>query len=578
MKVLGFEGTAHTAGVGIVETDPADPDRCVVLANRVDMHRPETGGIHPREAAQHHVETLPGLLRSALEDADCTLDGLDGIAFSQGPGLGPCLRTVATVARALALRHDLPLAGVNHCVAHLEIGRAMTDAVDPVMLYASGGNTQVIAEARGRYRVFGETLDIGIGNALDKFARGHGVAFPGGPRIEKLAEEGARMLEGSGGGPEALPELPYSVKGMDVSFSGFLSAADQLIRDGTPLEVACHAFQEWAYAMLVETTERAMAHAGKDEVLLGGGVGRNLRLQKMLADMAEARGASFHVPAAPLLSDNGAMIAWNGLLAIRAGHAVPPEGSPVDQTYRTDAVDLVWRAPAARATQAVPPDPLVSGATGAEAEVVPASFLGRPVMVKRRHPKTYRHSRIERRLVSARVRHEVQVLGEAWTAGVRVPRVLDADPSEGTLVMETVPGPTVKAVLRSAAGAGEAGLEGTGSSTAFVSMFADIGTQVARLHDAGLVHGDLTTSNLVLDAQKRPVLIDFGLAEKTVEREPRAVDLHVLQEALTSSHGGAGPLWEAFYASYRATAPDAKGVVHRFEDLIARGRYRSMTG
>jgi N6-L-threonylcarbamoyladenine synthase/N6-L-threonylcarbamoyladenine synthase/protein kinase Bud32 len=326
MLALGIEGTAHTVGVGIVD------DSCQVLANEYDMVRPERGGIHPREAANHHAIAVVPLLRKALEAARVRGSDLDVVAFSQGPGLGPCLRTVATAARSLALALDRPLVGVNHCVAHLEIGRAVTDAQDPVLLYVSGGNTQVIAFARGRYRVFGETLDIGIGNMLDKFARECGLPFPGGPVVERFAASGSALLP-----------LPYSVKGMDVAFSGMLTAALALRRDGRSLEDLAFSIQEVAFAMLTEVTERAMAYAGKDEVLLGGGVARNRRLQEMTSRMAADRGARMFVPPGDLCVDNGAMIAWTGLVMHRAGVRVALRDTEIDQRFRTDEVAVTWR-------------------------------------------------------------------------------------------------------------------------------------------------------------------------------------------------------------------------------------------
>ncbi len=561
MKVLGIEATAHTCGVGIAESDPDDPERARVLANRVSMIRPEKGGIHPREAADHHVEDLPRLLHAALADARLSAADLQGIAFSQGPGLGPCLRTAATAARALALRHRLPLVGVNHCVAHLEIGRATTGARDPVLLYASGANTQVIAEARGRYRVFGETLDIGIGNALDKFAREQGLPFPGGPRIEELAAQGSAERASS---RATLPELPYSVKGMDVAFSGTVHAAEALLRQGTSLPMVCHALQEWTFAMLTEVTERAIAHTGKDEVLLGGGVARNRRLQAMMRTMAEDRGASFHCPDPPLLSDNGAMIAWNGLLALRADHATPLDASFIDQKQRTDEIELVWRdaRPLLAAARHAGPDGVV--ARGAEAEIRRTRFLGRAAVVKARLPKRYRDPVIERALVGARVRHETLLLQEARAAGAAVPAVLDADPSAGSLVLEELPGEPLREAVRR-------GPEGTGAA------FVRLGAMVAGLHREGLVHGDLTTSNVQLTPDRRVFLLDFGLSERSAEPEARAVDLHVLQEALESTHEGSGPLWEAFLSGYR-TWDGAERVLAQLSSLEARGRYMSASG
>ncbi len=326
MLALGIEGTAHTVGVGIVD------EHCRILANVYDMLRPEKGGIHPREAANHHAELIVPLIAKAAGVAGIELHDLDLIAFSQGPGLGPCLRTVATAARALALSLDLPILGVNHCVAHLEIGRGVTDAKDPVLLYVSGGNTQVIAFARGRYRVFGETLDIGIGNLLDKFARECGLAFPGGPILERLALQGSRLLP-----------LPYSVKGMDVAFSGMLTAALALRTHGASLEDLAFSIQEVAFAMLTEVTERAMAHVDKGEVLLGGGVARNRRLQEMVGRMASDRGATMFVPPGDLCIDNGAMIAWTGLEMHRGGVRMTIHGTTVDQRFRTDEVSVTWR-------------------------------------------------------------------------------------------------------------------------------------------------------------------------------------------------------------------------------------------
>ena len=326
MHALGIEGTAHTVGIGIVD------DACRILANVYDMVKPEKGGIHPREAANHHAEMVVPLIRKAVDVAGLDLSDVDLVAFSQGPGLGPCLRTVATAARALSLALEVPILGVNHCVAHLEIGRGVTAAKDPVLLYVSGGNTQVIAFARGRYRVFGETLDIGVGNLLDKFAREAGLPFPGGPILEKLAREGRTLVP-----------LPYSVKGMDVAFSGMLTAALTFRKQGTSMEDLAFSIQEVAFAMLTEVTERAMAHLDNPEILLGGGVARNKRLQEMVGRMAADRDAKMFVPPGDLCIDNGAMIAWTGLEMHRGGVRASLADTVVDQRYRTDEVPVSWR-------------------------------------------------------------------------------------------------------------------------------------------------------------------------------------------------------------------------------------------
>ncbi len=326
MFCLGIEGTAHTVGVGIVDEE-AD-----ILTNEIRMYRPERGGIHPREAANHHADNVAPLVKEALESAGLRLRDIDLVSFSQGPGLGPCLRTVATAARTLALSLKIPIMGVNHCIAHLEVGVATTGATDPVLLYASGGNTQVIAFANGRYRIFGETLDIGIGNMLDKLGREIGLGYYAGPEIERRARESHEMLD-----------LPYSVKGMDMSFSGLLTAALNHHAKGRSVEDICYSIQETCFAMLTEVTERAMAHVEKEEVLLGGGVVQNRRLRDMVAAMAEARNAAMYVPEANLCVDNGAMIAWTGLLMYQAGIRMEIEDTGVNQRFRTDEVEVTWR-------------------------------------------------------------------------------------------------------------------------------------------------------------------------------------------------------------------------------------------
>ena len=559
VPVLGIEGTAHTVGVGIVDDRARNDERgrCRVLANVRDMLLPEEGGIHPREAAHHHAETGPDLLRRALDDAGLEPGDLDAVAFSQGPGLGPCLRVAATMARALAVRHALPLVGVNHCVAHLEVGRGMTGARDPVLLYASGANTQVIAFARGRYRVFGETLDIGIGNALDKFARDNGVPFPGGPRIEKEAAARAGV---------DLRELPYTVKGMDLGFSGLVTASQRLVDDGLPFAEAAYSLQETAFAALVEVAERALAHTGRSELLLGGGVACNLRLQAMARAMVEARGGTFHCPPPAVLVDNGVMIAWLGLLKLRAGDTLPVAASAVRPYERTDHVEATWRRPPA----VDPPAPgLAPGAPvrGAEAIVEPATMLGRAALAKRRVPKTYRHSALDDRLRRARTRDEAHLLVAARRAGVPVPVVLDVDRASATIRLEPVQGPLLRHVLPD------------DDDRTAAARLERLGRLVARLHDAGITHGDLTTSNLVVPDPADPaslVVLDFGLGQATAEDEPRGVDLHLVEEALAATDDRAEALFRAFLGAYRVArdAPDAAGAVARLEAIRERGRYR----
>ena len=326
MITLGIEGTAHTLGAGVV-----DPEK-KVLSNVMDMFMPPEGGLHPREAANHHADAAASVITKALADAGVSMKELGLISFSMGPGLGPCLRVAATAARSLSSRLGIPIMGVNHCIAHIEIGNATTGCSDPAMLYASGGNTQVIAYSDRRYRIFGETQDVGIGNMLDKLGRELGLGFYAGPVIEKLAKGGDRLLE-----------LPYSVKGMDVAFSGIMTAALTLKKKGHRLEDIAYSVQETAFSMLTEVTERAMAHIGKDEVLLGGGVAQNKRLQEMVRIMAEDRGAEMFVPDRRLCMDNGAMIAWLGHIMYDSGMRMGIGDTAVRQRFRTDEVEVVWK-------------------------------------------------------------------------------------------------------------------------------------------------------------------------------------------------------------------------------------------
>jgi len=324
---LGIESTADNLGVGIVTNNGE------ILANEVKVHVPAEGGIHPREAARHHSENIGKVIHQAIEKAKLTAKEISFISFAQGPGLGPCLRTGATSARALAAYLQIPLVGVNHCISHIEIGRLATGAKDPLTLYVSGGNTIISGFESGRYRVFGETLDIAIGNCLDTFARAAGLEYPGGPAIEKIATQGSKLVP-----------LPYAVKGMDMSFSGLLTAAINEYKTGKfSIEDLCFSLQETAYAMLGEVTERALAHTRKPELLLTGGVGANKRLQRVIREISEEQGAQPNFVPIKLATDNGAMIAWTGILAYSHGLRTPIETSYIAPKWRLDEVDIPWR-------------------------------------------------------------------------------------------------------------------------------------------------------------------------------------------------------------------------------------------
>jgi bifunctional N6-L-threonylcarbamoyladenine synthase / protein kinase Bud32 len=322
---LGVESTAHTFGVGIVDSEGK------IIADVRNMYKPDAGkGMVPREVSDFHLENAAGLISEAVIQANIGFEDIGLVSFARGPGLAPCLHVGSSIARYIASVLKVPLVGVNHPVAHIEIGRLTTKAKDPVVLYLSGGNTQVIAFAEGRYRVFGETEDVPVGNAFDVIARELKLESPGGPEIEKLASGGKYI------------ELPYVVKGMNLSFSGIVSDASRRIKAGVDPKDLCFSLQETCFAMLTEVTERAMAHTGKDEVLLVGGVAANKRMQSMLKTMCEERGAAMKVVDMKYAGDCGPMIAWAGILKYLSLGEDNVSASKITQDWRVDDVEIPW--------------------------------------------------------------------------------------------------------------------------------------------------------------------------------------------------------------------------------------------
>lgn len=328
MLVLGIESTAHTFGVGIVSDEPR------ILADARYNYVPKVGGIHPREAADSFITNAPRVLSEALKSAGVSMESIDAVAVALGPGLGPCLRVGATVARALAAYYGKPLVPVNHAVAHIEIGKMLTGARDPLVVYISGGNTVIAALYGGRYRVFGETLDIALGNFMDTLARELGIAPP-------YVVEGVHALDRCAEGGKYI-EMPYVVKGQDTSYSGLLTAALKAYRSGAKLEDVCFSAREVAYSSLVEVAERGLSQLGKEEVLLVGGVAASRYLVEKFEAMARYRGVKLYVTPPKYAVDNGVMIAWTGLLLYKHGVTVEPERAYVRQRWRLDSVDIYW--------------------------------------------------------------------------------------------------------------------------------------------------------------------------------------------------------------------------------------------
>jgi len=541
-RVLGIEGTAWAASAAIYDAESETVDI------ETEAYVPDSGGIHPREAAEHMAEHLPEVIEGVLASARDTADSeppVDAVAFSRGPGLGPCLRLTATSARALAQRLDVPLVGVNHMVAHLEIGRHRSGFGDPVCLNASGANAHVLGYRGGRYRVLGETMDTGVGNAIDKFTRTVGWSHPGGPKVERSARDGEYL------------DLPYVVKGMDFSFAGISSAASEAVEAGTPVEDVCCGLQETVFAMLTEVSERALSLTGGDELVLGGGVAQNERLQAMLTSMCEQRDAAFFAPEDRFLRDNAGMIAVLGAMMYRAGDTLAVEASGIDADFRPDEVPVTWRADddtnpvTGRNTDA-------EVLRGAEATV---TVEGKTVS-KRRNPRAYRHPALDGRLRRERTRAEARLTAGARRAGVPTPLVRDIDLKRTQLSVQTVGDCELRAAVTA-------------------PRVRQVARHLARLHGAGLVHGDPTTRNVrvrtdvsdpgVVDAPA-VFLIDFGLGYHSEDPEDHAMDLQVFRRSLTGTETDADRFVREVESAYRETGDPA--VLDCLRDIESRGRYQ----
>ncbi|KAK4883116.1 hypothetical protein RN001_006435 [Aquatica leii] len=329
---IGFEGSANKLGIGIIKDGE-------VLSNcRTTYITPPGAGFLPKETALHHRENVLAVLKDAINESKIDVKDIDVVCYTKGPGMGAPLATVAVVARTVAQLWNKPLLGVNHCIGHIEMGRIITGAKNPTILYVSGGNTQVIAFCRKRYRIVGETIDIAVGNCLDRFARILKLSNAPSPgyNIEQLAKKGKKCVT-----------LPYCVKGMDVSFSGILTYMEEraatLLKEGYTEEDLCFSLQEHVFAMLVETSERALAHCNSTEMMIVGGVGCNERLQEMMEIMCQERGATLFATDERYCIDNGLMIAHAGAEMYKSGIRMKWEDCTILQRYRTDAVEATWR-------------------------------------------------------------------------------------------------------------------------------------------------------------------------------------------------------------------------------------------
>ena len=320
MLALGIESTAHTFSCAVL-----DGNR--ILSDVRSVYRPPDGqGIHPREASRHHVEEGPRVFRESLAAAGIGIRDIDMVSYAAGPGLGPCLRVGAVMARALASYYRIPIYPVNHAIGHIELGRMLTGARDPLVLLVSGGHTMILAFLKGYWRVFGETLDITLGQLLDQFGRSLGLASPCGREIEAMALKS-----------DAYVPLPYTVRGNDVSFSGLLSAAKSASAD---THSACYSLQETAFAMMAEATERALSLTGKGDLMIVGGVAANRRLSGMLREASSRYGCQPHTVPIKYAGDCGSQIAWTGIQESGVLEPAKIQDTFVRQSWRLDTVPI----------------------------------------------------------------------------------------------------------------------------------------------------------------------------------------------------------------------------------------------
>jgi N6-L-threonylcarbamoyladenine synthase len=319
--VLGIETSCDETAVGIVE-DRLHL-RADVIASQVELHA-RFGGVVPEIAARAHLEAILPSVHRALSDAGAALSDLDAVAVTRGPGLAGALLVGVAAAKGLALAHDLPLIGVNHLRAHLEVAQLehgdLAGFGEPVVaLIVSGGHTSIVAlEADGAMKELGATLDDAAGEAFDKIARYLGLGFPGGPAIDRAAQDGRRDAH-------AFPRPMLASAGYDLSLSGLKSAVvrelDRLDAAGTPVHLpdVAASFQEAIVDVQVAKTMRAAADLDAPTVMLAGGVAANSRLRERFDEACRTAGVRLVVPSPRLCTDNGAMVAASGSNLLAAG-------------------------------------------------------------------------------------------------------------------------------------------------------------------------------------------------------------------------------------------------------------------
>ncbi len=521
MIVLGIESTAHTASVGLVSDGR-------IVGFKSHTFKPQTGGINPREAAEHHREYFPILLNDLMDSYSINLGEIDKVAFSVGPGLGPSLKVGASLARFLSLKYGKVIVPVNHGIGHLEIARKFSGFQNPLFLYISGGNTQLISRGKGKYVVLGETMDIGVGNFLDKIARDLGIPFPGAPVLEKMALNGKKILE-----------CPYTVKGMDVSYSGLYTFLKNKIGKESDDDIAFNA-QEYSFTALTEIVERGMAHFGFDEFTITGGVARNRRLRDMLAKMAISRSYQYYFPPDEYLSDNGAMIALAGFYSNKIGNT----REMINQSDRLDNRDAEWIGSAEIKSKEM---------VGGESFISKEEIFGLESIVKERVKREYRIGDLDKRINTSRMKRELTILNALKKMGISTPLIYYADYDRFRIYMQYIKGRKLSAIL---------------NEERAKDVLKDVGKMVGKMHEGGISHGDLTPGNILVGDSL--YIIDPSMGELNADLENLGVDIHLMKESLKSL--GYDYLFRYFMQGYSGFK-GSKEIMEKVNEIEKRRRY-----
>ena len=321
MAVLGIESSAHTFGVGVVENGK-------ILSNKKIMFPISDKGLIPSKVADFHAINANKVIKEAIEEASVDIDS---VGYTKGPGIGSCLNVGQLAAKTISSKYNLDIFPVNHALAHIEIARRINKFSDPLVLYVSGGNSQILSMVEKpfkHYHVFGETFDIGVGNMLDTFARAAKLNPAWGSCVAKAAIGGAYI------------NMPYTVKGMDFTFTGLLTNAITLI-GSEPMKNIAYSLQETAFAMLCEATERALMLTKKRELIICGGAAQSSRLKEMLIAISKEHSIKFRPIPDEYNADNGAMVA---LVAeeMKNGRRYSIEECGINQRYRVDSIKITW--------------------------------------------------------------------------------------------------------------------------------------------------------------------------------------------------------------------------------------------